>query len=316
MATRDKAIRSLVAIAGLLAAVLLKSCSGGSSSLTTTPLSAGGDRPTAGIPVAIVGRVLDPFVLLGCPGNSEVALCRSRSVIFGPGSLVQLFNLSSRGDLLLPARDTTSLEAGGRFGFSFQGEITNPTGQLVQVTAGDGSILRGFVFSAAVDVSPWSEALYRILLRERNQGRIVWTNLTAAELRDLENILFTQVPLSGTARTFEELVSDLIDRADRLSFGNLRFVGDLIRVCYAPEGNQSDERCRVEIPIPLPSPIPDLPVAPLPTPAVPTPAPSPTTADPTPTPEQPRLVLINRAFVTVNGVTQSSNAVSITITFP
>ncbi|MCF2970117.1 hypothetical protein L1047_02755 [Synechococcus sp. Nb3U1] len=204
----------------------------------------------------------------------------------------------------MPARDTTSLSSGGGFSFSFPGSITAPTGQLVQVSAADGSVLRGFVFSAAVDVSPWSEALYRLILREQNQGIIAWVNLTSAELRDLENILFTQVALSTTARTVEELISDLINRADQLRFGNLRFVEDLIRVCYAPEGNQSDQLCRVEIPVPLPPPLPEnSPRPPLPTPSA-------------PTPERPGLVLINRAFVTVNGVRQSSNAVSVTITFP
>ncbi|MEN9221133.1 MAG: hypothetical protein Q6M04_01710 [Thermostichus sp. BF3_bins_97] len=303
MAIRQKGIRSLAVAAGLLAAVLIKSCGGGGSSLMNISLP--GNSPSAGNEAALTGRVLDPFVLLGCLSNPGAAFCGISTVAFGSGSPVQILNLSSQGDPLFPARGLTSLAADGRFVFAFEGSITDPVGQLVSVQSGGGGVLRGFVFSAAVEVSPWSEALYQIILRERNRGTIGWTNLTAAELRDLENILLTQVPLSRTARTLDELIADLIQEADRLRFGQLRFVEDLIRFCYAPEGNQSDQPCRVQIPVPLPPPIsmPRPPILPTPTPESPDPGLAP-------------LVLTNRAFVTVNGVTQSSNAVSITVLFP
>ncbi|MFS8886825.1 hypothetical protein NW823_00465, partial [Synechococcus sp. R55.1] len=67
-----------------------------------------------------------------------------------------------------------------------------------------------------------------------------------------------------------------IRQADQLSFNQLRFVEDLIRVCYAPEGDQSDQPCRLRIPVPLPPAPTDFPT-PRPTPAsTPTLTPTPT----------------------------------------
>lgn len=347
MSMKRKGIQPLVVMAGLLAAVLVKSCGGGGgSSLATVPLPItplpptppdNGGSPSVVDEEAITGRVLDPFVLLGCLSHSGAAFCDVENLAFEMGSPTQLLNLNAQGDPFFPAQDTALLESQGRFGFVFEGSITDPVGQLVRVDSMGDRVLRGFVFSAAVEVSPWSEALYRIILRERDRGAIEWTNITAAELRDLENILFTQVPLSQTARTVEELVSAIIQTADQLRFDNLRFLEDLIRVCYAPEGNQSDEPCRLQIPVPRPTPPPPVrppggagpggfptrpprpPIRPTQTPVLDRP-PLPGVPDPSrpPTPEGIPIpvVLTNRAFVTVNGVTQSSNAVSIIVTSP
>ncbi|MGY2794770.1 hypothetical protein ACVWVQ_001840 [Thermostichus sp. MS-CIW-36] len=204
---------------------------------------------------------------------------------------------------MLPALSTTALEGNLRFTIPFSGSIIQPPGKLVSVQSnllgqgrqsGQSTPLRGFVFSAAVDVSPWSEALYRILLRERD--RVPFSNLAPPEVRDLENILFVSVPLSRTARDLEEIITDIIRQADQLSFNQLRFVEDLIRVCYAPEGNQSDQPCRLRIPVPLPP-------APTPTPFVPAPE---TPALPT--------IITNRAVVrSASGSLLFSNTVSVRV---
>jgi hypothetical protein len=208
-----------------------------------------------------------------------------------------------------------------RFTIPFSGLITQPPGKLVSVQSnlvrqgqqvGQSTPLRGFVFSAAVDVSPWSEALYRILLRQRE--RVPFSNLAPSELRDLENILFVSVPLSRTARNLEEIIADIIQQADRLSFNELRFVEDLIRVCYAPEGNQSDQPCRLRIPIPTLPPLPPEPPATRPpaSPLVPiTPSPA-----ATPSPEAPALpiVITNRALVRLSsGTLVFSNPVTVRV---
>jgi hypothetical protein len=248
-----------------------------------------------------LGLVVDPFAQL-CPSGSTAALC-SGGPLFSRGNKVELFNLSSRGDILLPALSTTALEGNLRFTIPFSGSIIQPPGKLVSVQSnllgqgrqsGQPTPLRGFIFSAAVDVSPWSEALYRILLRERD--RVPFSNLAPPEVRDLENILFVSVPLSRTARDLEEIITDIIRQADQLSFNQLRFVEDLIRVCYAPEGNQSDQPCRLRIPVPLPP-------APTPTPFVPAPE---TPALPT--------IITNRAVVrSASGSLLFSNTVSVRV---
>lgn len=280
--------------------VFLKGCGGGTSSSPSTVGSPPRD-PGSGSTSAILGLVVDPFAQL-CPSGSTAALC-SGGPLFSRGNKVELFNLSSRGDILLPALSTTALEGNLRFTIPFSGSIIQPPGKLVSVQSnllgqgrqsGQPTPLRGFVFSAAVDVSPWSEALYRILLRERD--RVPFSNLAPPEVRDLENILFVSVPLSRTARDLEEIITDIIRQADQLSFNQLRFVEDLIRVCYAPEGNQSDQPCRLRIPVPLPP-------APTPTPFVPAPE---TPALPT--------IITNRAVVrSASGSLLFSNTVSVRV---
>ncbi|MGY2975566.1 hypothetical protein ACVWYZ_001493 [Thermostichus sp. MS-CIW-37] len=280
--------------------VFLKGCGGGTSSSPSTVGSPPRD-PGSGSTSAILGLVVDPFAQL-CPSGSTAALC-SGGPLFSRGNKVELFNLSSRGDILLPALSTTALEDNLRFTIPFSGSIIQPPGKLVSVQSnllgqgrqsGQPTPLRGFVFSAAVDVSPWSEALYRILLRERD--RVSFSNLAPPEIRDLENILFVSVPLSRTARDLEEIITDIIRQADQLSFNQLRFVEDLIRVCYAPEGNQSDQPCRLRIPVPLPP-------APTPTPFVPAPE---TPALPT--------IITNRAVVrSASGSLLFSNTVSVRV---
>jgi len=280
--------------------VFLKGCGGGTSSSPSTVGSPPRD-PSSAFASAILGLVVDPFAQL-CPSGSTAALC-SGGPLFSRGNKVELFNLSSRGDILLPALSTTALEGNLRFTIPFSGSIIQPPGKLVSVQSnllgqgrqsGQPTPLRGFVFSAAVDVSPWSEALYRILLRERD--RVPFSNLAPPEVRDLENILFVSVPLSRTARDLEEIITDIIRQADQLSFNQLRFVEDLIRVCYAPEGNQSDQPCRLRIPVPLPP-------APTPTPFVPAPE---TPALPT--------IITNRAVVrSASGSLLFSNTVSVRV---
>lgn len=280
--------------------VFLKGCGGGTSSSPSTVGSPPRD-PGSAFASAILGLVVDPFAQL-CPSGSTAALC-SGGPLFSRGNKVELFNLSSRGDILLPALSTTALEGNLRFTIPFSGSIIQPPGKLVSVQSnllgqgrqsGQPTPLRGFVFSAAVDVSPWSEALYRILLRERD--RVPFSNLAPPEVRDLENILFVSVPLSRTARDLEEIITDIIRQADQLSFNQLRFVEDLIRVCYAPEGNQSDQPCRLRIPVPLPP-------APTPTPFVPAPE---TPALPT--------IITNRAVVrSASGSLLFSNTVSVRV---
>jgi hypothetical protein len=280
--------------------VFLKGCGGGTSSSPSTVGSPPRD-PGSGFASAILGLVVDPFAQL-CPSGSTAALC-SGGPLFSRGNKVELFNLSSRGDILLPALSTTALEGNLRFTIPFSGSITQPPGKLVSVQSnllgqgrqsGQPTPLRGFIFSAAVDVSPWSEALYRILLRERD--RVSFFNLAPPEIRDLENILFVSVPLSRTARNLEEIITDIIRQADQLSFNQLRFVEDLIRVCYAPEGDQSDQPCRLRIPVPLPP-------APTPTPFVPAPE---TPALPT--------IITNRAVVrSASGSLLFSNTVSVRV---
>ncbi len=256
---RPAALVLAAALTGSLA-VLLKSCGGGGSG---NPAGVGlpTRAPAAGSAAAILGLVVDPFAQL-CAPDPTAALCAGGPA-FSAGNSVQLVGLSSRGDILSPPLATATLDSNLRFTIPFSGSIAQPPGKLVSVQsnligqgrqAGQSTPLRGFVFSAAVDVSPWSEALYRILLRERE--RVPFSNLAPPELRDLENILFVSVPLSRTARNLEEIIADIIQQADRLSFNGLRFVEDLIRVCYAPEGNQSDQPCRLRIPVPTPPPLP------------------------------------------------------------
>jgi hypothetical protein len=298
--------------------VFLKGCGGGTSSSPSTVGSPPRDPGSgSGSTSAILGLVVDPFAQL-CPSGSTAALC-SGGPLFSRGNKVELFNLSSRGDILLPALSTTALEDNLRFTIPFSGSITQPPGKLVSVQSnllgqgrqsGQPTPLRGFVFSAAVDVSPWSEALYRILLRERD--RVSFSNLAPPEIRDLENILFVSVPLSRTARNLEEIITDIIRQADQLSFNQLRFVEDLIRVCYAPEGNQSDQPCRLRIPVPLPPAPTDFPT-PRPTPPIELP-----TAPPTgvPAPEAPALptIITNRAVVrSASGSLLFSNTVSVRV---
>ncbi len=298
--------------------VLLKGCGSGSSG---NPSAVGLPTrdPAAGSAAAILGLVVDPFAQLCGPG-STAALCAG-GPIFSVGNSVQLVGLSSRGDILSPPLATTTLDSNLRFTIPFSGSIAQPPGKLVSVQsnpigqgrqAGQSTPLRGFVFSAAVDVSPWSEALYRILLRERE--RVPFSNLAPPELRDLENILFVSVPLSRTARNLEEIIADIIQQADRLSFNGLRFVEDLIRVCYAPEGNQSDQPCRLRIAIPTPPPLPPEPPATRPpaSPLVPV-TPSPAA---TPSPEAPDLpiVITNRASVRLSsGTLVFSNPVTVRV---
>ena len=280
--------------------VFLKGCGGGTSSSPSTVGSPPRD-PSSGFASAILGLVVDPFAQL-CPPGSTAALCPG-GPLFSRGNKVELFNLSSRGDILFPALSTAALEGNLRFTIPFSGSIIQPPGKLVSVQSnllgqgrqsGQSIPLRGFIFSAAVDVSPWSEALYRILLRERD--RVSFFNLAPPEIRELENILFVSVPLSRTARNLEEIITDIIRQADQLSFNQLRFVEDLIRVCYAPEGNQSDQPCRLRIPVPLPP-------APTPTPFVPAPE---TPALPT--------IITNRAVVrSASGSLLFSNTVSVRV---
>ncbi|MFT0743057.1 hypothetical protein [Synechococcus sp. RC10A2] len=126
--------------------------------------------------------------------------------------------------------------------------------------------------------------------------------------------MFVSVPLSRTARNLEEIIADIIQQADRLSFNELRFVEDLIRVCYAPEGNQSDQPCRLRIPILTLPPLPPEPPATWPpaSPLVPiTPSPA-----ATPSPEAPALpiVITNRALVRLSsGTLVFSNPVTVRV---
>lgn len=286
--------------------VFLKGCGGTSSSPSTVGSPPRDPGSGSGSTSAILGLVVDPFAQL-CPSGSTAALC-SGGPLFSRGNKVELFNLSSRGDILLPALSTTALEGNLRFTIPFSGSITQPPRKLVSVQSnllgqgrqsGQPTPLRGFVFSAAVDVSPWSEALYRILLRERD--RVSFSNLAPPEIRDLENILFVSVPLSRTARDLEEIITDIIRQADQLSFNQLRFVEDLIRVCYALEGNQSDQPCRLRIPVPLPPAPTDFPT------------PRPTGV---PAPETPALptIITNRAVVrSASGSLLFSNTVSVRV---
>lgn len=154
--------------------VFLKGCGGTSSSPST--VGSPPRDPSSAFASAILGLVVDPFAQL-CPSGSTAALC-SGGPLFSRGNKVELFNLSSRGDILLPALSTTALEGNLRFTIPFSGSIIQPPGKLVSVQSnllgqgrqsGQPTPLRGFIFSAAVDVSPWSEALYRILLRERDR---------------------------------------------------------------------------------------------------------------------------------------------------
>ena len=298
--------------------VLLKSCgSGGSGNPAGVELPT--RDPAAGSAAAILGLVVDPFAQLCGPG-STAALCTGGPV-FSAGNSVQLVGLGSRGDILSPPLATATLDSNLRFTIPFSGSITQPPGKLVSVQsnfigqgrqAGQSTPLRGFVFSAAVDVSPWSEALYRILLRERE--RVPFSNLAPPEVRDLENILFVSIPLSRTARNLEEVIADIIQQADRLSFNGLRFVEDLIRVCYAPEGNQSDQPCRLRIPVPTPPPVPIEPPATRP-PASPL-APGTPLPAATPSPEAPALpiVITNRASVRLSsGTLVFSNPVTVRV---
>lgn len=268
----------LTATVGCLAA-LLKSCGGGGSgNFISIPPSL--EDPNLGSSSAISGRVIDPF--------EQLSVGRS---VFPTGSAVELLNLSPLGEILFPPLAVVPLDNNFRFTIPFSGSITDPVGQLVLVRSTQSTVLRGFVFSAAVDVTPWSEALYRIVLRE--QGQVIFANLTAAELRDLENILFTSVPLSTTTDSLEEIITDIIQSADQLRFNQLSFVEDLIRNCYAPEGNQSDQACRAAIPVPLPPPLPPRPHTP------------------------PTLTLTNRAFIRLSPVlTVFTNTVSVTVTSP
>jgi hypothetical protein len=168
--------------------VFLKGCGGGTSSSPSTVGSPPRDPGSgSGSTSAILGLVVDPFAQL-CPSGSTAALC-SGGPLFSRGNKVELFNLSSRGDILLPALSTTALEGNLRFTIPFSGSITQPPGKLVSVQSnllgqgrqsGQPTPLRGFIFSAAVDVSPWSEALYRILLRERD--RVPFSNLAPPKL--------------------------------------------------------------------------------------------------------------------------------------
>lgn len=279
--------------------VFLKGCGG--TSISPSTVGSPPRDPGSGSTSAILGLVVDPFAQL-CPPGSTAALCPG-GPLFSRGNKVELLNLSSRGDILFPALSTAALEGNLRFTIPFSGSIIQPPGKLVSVQSnllgqgrqsGQPKPLRGFIFSAAVDVSPWSEALYRILLRERD--RVPFSNLAPPEVRDLENILFVSVPLSRTARDLEEIITDIIRQADQLSFNQLRFVEDLIRVCYAPEGNQSDQPCRLRIPVPLPP-------APTPTPFVPAPE---TPALPT--------IITNRAVVrSASGSLLFSNTVSVRV---
>lgn len=279
--------------------VFLKGCGG--TSISPSTVGSPPRDPGSGSTSAILGLVVDPFAQL-CPPGSTAALCPG-GPLFSRGNKVELLNLSSRGDILFPALSTAALEGNLRFTIPFSGSIIQPPGKLVSVQSnllgqgrqsGQPTPLRGFIFSAAVDVSPWSEALYRILLRERD--RVPFSNLAPPEVRDLENILFVSVPLSRTARDLEEIITDIIRQADQLSFNQLRFVEDLIRVCYAPEGNQSDQPCRLRIPVPLPP-------APTPTPFVPAPE---TPALPT--------IITNRAVVrSASGSLLFSNTVSVRV---
>ncbi len=314
---RPAALGLAAALTGSLT-VLLKGC-GSSGPGNPSAVGLPTRDPAAGSAAAILGLVVDPFAQLCGPG-STAALCAG-GPIFSVGNPVQLVGLSSRGDILSPTLATATLDSNLRFTIPFSGLIAQPPGKLVSVQsnlvgqgrqAGQSTPLRGFVFSAAVDVSPWSEALYRILLRERE--RVPFSNLAPPELRDLENILFVSVPLSRTARNLEEIIADIIQQADRLSFNGLRFVEDLIRVCYAPEGNQSDQPCRLRIAIPTPPPLPPEPPATRPpaSPLVPV-TPSPAA---TPFPEAPALpiVITNRASVRLSsGTLVFSNPVTVRV---
>jgi hypothetical protein len=172
------------------------------------------------------------------------------------------------------------VDGSSRFRFETPANL-NPPGQIARVANTSRDRLHGFVFSAVVEVSVWSEALYQIVLQQ--QGNVPFTNLTGAELRDLENILRTQVPLSSSAQTLQQLIDQAISDAERLEFDQLRLIEDLIEVCYAPEGNQTDQPCRRTIPIPVPDP------------------------------PQRQLPITNTAYVVVGGSRIQSNTVTLTV---
>ncbi len=234
--------RLVHALTGLVL-IFVGSCGGGGGSGLVTavdPTADPGSAPAAS--ASIQGRVLDPFSL--CASASpliEAGVCSVLSgPAFPPGSTATLYRLNERGSILQPPLGTATVDVESEFFIPFDGSLFNPPGTVVQVSNGF-ELLHGFVFSAAVDVSVWSEAVYQILLSEN----ALFANYTASEIRDLENILRVKVAISSQAITLDEVVQQVIS-------DGFPEIEELVEVCYAPEGNQTDQPCRLSLPLPSP----------------------------------------------------------------
>jgi hypothetical protein len=219
---------------------------GGGNLVTVDPFNSNPDP--AGTTTAVLGRVLDPFNLCASGGSfAGAGICNGLAgPIFPTGSSAVLYSINEQGQLLQPPLGSGSVEPLSTFEILYSGRLLDPPGSIVQVTNGFET-LHGFVITAAVDVSVWSEAIYQLLLSQGSD----FTNYTAAEIRDLENILRVKVAISSQSQSLDAVIAQIIRDAEPL-------IGDLVQICYAPEGNQSDQPCRLQLPLPTPDELENL----------------------------------------------------------
>lgn len=248
--TNSKLKRRLTHSAVGLGLFMLSACGGGGGSVVTVNpvIDSTQSQVTSANTAAILGQVLDPFTL--CLQNgalSGASICQNLSgLAFPSGSTADLFQVNTRGQLIQPSLGTGVVDDASEFQIPFDGSLFQPPGGIVQVSNGFEQ-LHGFVFTAAVDVSVWSEAIYRILLREGNS----FANYTGAEIRDLENILRVKVGFPSQALSVNDLIEQIIQTGDPI-------IRELVQVCYSPGGNQADQPCRLELPLPSPAELEEL----------------------------------------------------------
>ncbi|NJK63356.1 MAG: hypothetical protein HC921_12330 [Synechococcaceae cyanobacterium SM2_3_1] len=224
------------------------SCGGGGGGNLVTVDPFNNNPEPAGTSTAILGRVLDPFNLCASGGSfAGAGICNGLAgPIFPTGSAAVLYSINEQGQLLQPPLGSGSVDPRSSFEIFFNGSLFDPPGAIVQVNNGFET-LHGFVITAAVDVSVWSEAIYQLLLSQGSD----FTNYTAAEIRDLENILRVKVEISSQSQSLDVVIAQIIRDAEPL-------IEDLVQICYAPEGNQSDQPCRLQLPLPSPDELENL----------------------------------------------------------